>query len=501
MLAILTTVSTKGIAMKTYYAAFALSALPLAAAAQTTPADVLADWQALDAAFGFMEMSYTVTTETRDFIRLDDFVITSSIDMGFGSLDFTANLGWAELRAQGDGTVAFSEADTIILDMASTMEMAGEVTRSEARSTLQMLGASTIISGTPGLHNYTGQYDEIQITTQQTSWFNEGEPVKTTDTQTHRGLDYTYTIPSAPLGMASFSYSVESATIATSVPADPASAMPISVSTDMTIAARQDEGQINLAAFAGETLDLGALDFALSSTAEGMTMDMTGAGMQVQMRFGAMTGAMALNAQTGSFAFDISDITARNAIMGMPVEFSFDRFAVDASAPLGPRHRIGTSRFALDIEGFTLDDALMAMMDPSSDLGRGPLDLSVSAEGQTSALYDLANPVDPETMEPPELRSFRFDVAGAFTDFNFTADGSGQMQDDRPVGTGQASVMNLQSMLERLAAVGLISSFDMSLAQGMIAAMFTPGPAPGSLRTSVEMRADGTIWVNGVQMQ
>ncbi|MEX0970201.1 MAG: hypothetical protein WD046_07145 [Paracoccaceae bacterium] len=496
--------------MKTYYAALALSALPLAAVqtataqttpAQTTPAAVLAEWQALDDAMGFFELSYVISTETSEFIRLDDLVITSAMDFGFGNLNLTATLGWVELRARGDGTVAMSEADTIIMEMDTTAAMAGEVTRSQARSTMQLLDASTVISGTAGAHIYSGQYGEIQVVSQQTNWFGDGDPVKTSDTQLHTGVVYTYTTPIAPMGMADFSYSVENSTLSTSIPLDPAFGAALAISTEMTITGQQDEGQINLAAFAGETLDLSALDITLNSTIAGMTLEMEGAGTQVSMAFGASTGSFALNAQHGAFAIDISDWTQRNTFMGVPVNFSFDRFAIDASAPLGPRHRMGTSRVVLDIEGFALDEELMAMMDPSSALGRGPINLSLSAEAQTSALFDLANPVDIETMEPPELRTFRFDIAGEYTDFNFTADGSGQMQNDMPIGTGQASVTNLQSMLQRLATAGLISSFDVSLAQGMIAAMFTPGPAPGSLRSSFEMRADGTIWVNGAQMQ
>lgn len=481
----------------------ATTSLPFAAIAQTTPADVLAEWQAQDAAYAFLDISYDVVTDTDDLIRLENFQAEFTLDMTIMTGSFVVESSWVELRANPDGTVQYLQSDTMTMRENFTGEMMGETTRTTGTTTLRYEGLDTVISGTPGAHTYTMRYDTEVMDAQTSTEVVGASTGNSQDSQyqtTHDGV-YIYTVSNGPAGQIELTSSTSGIEIDI-IQIEGSDGHQVEVNIEVEAGASTSTTRAELAMLTSDPIDLAALDLAGNARVEDLTMNISAPyGISAQIAFDAMTGQMEATSQGFDFGMALEGMSITSDNRMTPIDVSIDRLNIEARAPFGPSHRIGTSAVKLDLENLRLSDQMMAMFDPSTALGRGPLNLHIDATGQTSGLVDLNN-IEAFMQGPaPELRSFRFDVKGEFTDFNFTADGTGQMQDDMPIGTGQLSVTNLQSMLNRLSQAGLIAQHEAAMASGMIAGFFTPGPAPGSLRLSVDSRADGTIWVNGAQVQ
>lgn len=222
---------------------------------------------------------------------------------------------------------------------------------------------------------------------------------------------------------------------------------------------------------------------------------------------------------SGTMAFDRTGLTLGVGYAGGTAAFAspqlplpgidatFGPVRLDLRVPMGPE--VGDLRFALSLEEVAVAEAAWAMLDPGGLLPREPIGLEIDLGGrmaidlaamQTAEAAGAAAP--PPTLESLELRSFALSGAG------LTATASGSVAFDstgpEPVptsGRGTARLEGVDRLLDALVAMGWITAEDARNARLGLAVAFRPGAAPDTREATVEMRADGSVWANGVQLQ
>jgi hypothetical protein len=90
----------------------------------------------------------------------------------------------------------------------------------------------------------------------------------------------------------------------------------------------------------------------------------------------------------------------------------------------------------------------------------------------------------------PGAAEVRVDVAGAL-----------DLVQGWPVGTVTVDLVGIRALLDGLAAIGAVSEDDLLGLRMGLAATTRPGTGPDQVVSQIELRADGGVFVNGVQLR
>ncbi|MDM7458548.1 MAG: DUF2125 domain-containing protein [Paracoccus sp. (in: a-proteobacteria)] len=224
-------------------------------------------------------------------------------------------------------------------------------------------------------------------------------------------------------------------------------------------------------------LEAAALDLALS--ASGIIFGSTASNMAVELTDSNMGAPV---------SYQVADAKAR---VNMPL------LADEAEQPFS---------LVYSLDGIMLDETTWAMMDPESSLPRDPASLAIDLDGTLMLRADLVDPEAGMEGEPPfqprrlNVNRFAIDAVGA----SALAEGALTFGEDvtRPVGTLNADVTGLNTLLDTLVSMGLMPA-DQVMGARMMIAMFAR-PVDGDqnrLRTELEFRENGSIFANGQQIQ
>ena len=246
---------------------------------------------------------------------------------------------------------------------------------------------------------------------------------------------------------------------------------------------------------------------------EGEGEDATASG-----EFTAASGALAVSMSAEGLTYEGSstDMTTQLTSSGMPFPISYaaalNSFRLAMPVVASAEEQPFSLRYAL--EGLTLDDAIWQALDPEAALPRDPASLTIDLEGQTILSQNFMDPnfadgsqtgPDGEPVMPYQPRSLSIndlslDAIGASVqmsgDLTFGDDPS------QPVGTITGLFSGIDTLLDSLAAMGVVPQ-DQLMAPRMMMAMFARPVEgnPDQLQTEIEFREGGSIFANGQQIQ
>jgi len=474
-----------------------LVGLPGLATAQTTPQAVLDEWLVLDTALAGYEMRYDTALNSADLIRLENVEIRINFAFPGMSVAETINLEWMSLQANTYGTVTVQHSEMMSGSVVSQQAVGDQLATGTGQFTAMLRDGQTIVSGIPGAHIYTIDYAEMTAEMTQSNTAN-GVELAATSTQSMRGLHYVIAMSGGPLGridMESTLISGDMRQVQEVAPGD-------NITMNMTFGPGTMNGHIDLGFLATDPMDLAALDAQANMDLNDFNLQIA-ADSNVDMTFGldALTFGGALDASHLAFNANLAGLRVDGTASGLPINLGVEVFGYQFAAPLGAPGSVGAASAGLQIQGFTLGNLLIGLFDPAGTLGQHPLNLQLTAQGEVTALIDLATITSGDVLPSPTVLNGSLQVNGSYGDFDFEAEGEGENQDGMPVGQATASATNLSNFLNKLVQIGLLAPQQHLMMQGMLGMLTTPGPTPNSVQSTMEMRPDGSVWVNGQQMQ
>lgn len=228
-------------------------------------------------------------------------------------------------------------------------------------------------------------------------------------------------------------------------------------------------------------------------------------------------GHASLSLDKSSFAVssvtDAMAVKIGTAMFEAPVDVSLARTSFGLKLPVQAVAAAGDYALTMELADLTLDPAVWGMFDPQNQLDHGPAQLKIDLSGKANAdLITMAveNDLTDEENLPsamPDVKSLDINdllvkVAGGMLtgNGNFTFDNSTGMP--QPIGTAEFVLKGANRVFDGLVGMGLMTEEDLSGARMML--MMFGNPVEGeedTLKSKVEAKADGSIFVNGQQMQ
>jgi hypothetical protein len=226
------------------------------------------------------------------------------------------------------------------------------------------------------------------------------------------------------------------------------------------------------------------------------------------------------NSQPGkvSLSFDKTGLGLSAASTGGDAAFTSPMVPVPVNAVFGPvsidfrMPVMGTEaqdfKFLLGVESLTLNEEVWAMVDAGATLPRDPLVIKIDTSGKAALDFFGMIAAEEAGTEPPvptidslSLSALNLSVAGASVAAtgNFTFDNS--MGVPVPAGVANVQLDGANGLMDKLVALGLLPQQQVDSARMMMSMFFKPGNGDDSLVTAIEAKEDGSIFVNGMQIQ
>ena len=194
------------------------------------------------------------------------------------------------------------------------------------------------------------------------------------------------------------------------------------------------------------------------------------------------------------------------------VVVTVDEFAWDVSVPLPKQPITQEAEIGLRIDGLQLSNAGWNMIDRAMILPRDPIDVAVDLRVGLRWLMDawLLTPQDltsdtvPVVVETVTLNGARLSAMGAELVAKgalaaLPTDLSGSTA--APTGVVDLTLTGGLTLLDKLAAAGLLAPDQAAGAKLILGLFSTEGAAPDIRHSQIEMRTDGSIFANGAQLQ
>jgi hypothetical protein len=188
-------------------------------------------------------------------------------------------------------------------------------------------------------------------------------------------------------------------------------------------------------------------------------------------------------------------------------DVSYGPLSAELRVPFGPES--GEFRYMVSVTDLTVGEAAWAALDPQGLIPREPISLVMDLGGRMTldfatfaAAEEAGMPLPPPELESLEVRAF--EVSGAGLRASGTASFAFDSSTGTPVpkeGTATARIEGLDRFLDTLVGLGVVTTEDARNARLGLATVFRPGGAPDTREATIEMRADGSIFANGVQIQ
>jgi len=245
------------------------------------------------------------------------------------------------------------------------------------------------------------------------------------------------------------------------------------------------------------------------TSAEGTTRIKTGVAqtaltLDVSAR-GASYGVQAQQVQMG----------ARVAGLPFPLFAQMEGSRFKITAPVLKREIPQDFDLALSLTDFTMSDIIWAAFDPSAQLPRDPVNLTVDLNGKATVLLDdldaaAMNRMATRGTSPLQLDALqinRLDVdalgatlraRGAVTlDNAKTITLPGFPAFPKPVGEVTMNLTGVSALVDRLGATGLLPPLNVAAAKIMLGVFAVPGAAPDTFTSTLTATQDGQILANG----
>ncbi|MAC79595.1 MAG: DUF2125 domain-containing protein [Rhodobacteraceae bacterium] len=517
--------------MKHFRTTCAVSALVSAALAQGAAADITAEdaWGAMrDLLAG---SGYAVDgSETRDgdTLVVSDLVFTMTttpatdadpaIDAGTTTVDF----GTLRFTEAGDGTVRVQMPE--VIPITSTFDDPDTNMPVTANIAVTQTGADMIMSGTPD--NIRQSFSATAVDIALTS----------------------FDAPEAMLPPDAVHFSVNLADISSSATVGQGEPRPMEMSAKARTATFDmafdvpDEGkgaatgQMNALAFTGTgalpTGNTGGDLYAMleggyavngSFTYDSGTLSLSGEeeGQSFSVESRSAAGQLDMAIDGDSLTYDVSqaDTTVTAMLAELPFPLSLQAAAMKAgiTLPISKGDDAQDFKMLVNLQDFVMSDMIWTMIDPQSILPRDPATLLVDLAGKARVFTDLLDPnlatrleqtgKMPGQLEALDINALKLDLVGAqltgtgaFTFDNTDVDGLGSGM-PRPVGELDLQLSGGNALLDKLSQMGMIGPDEAGGARMMMGLLAEPGDGPDTLKSKLEINAEGHIIANGQRIQ
>lgn len=179
------------------------------------------------------------------------------------------------------------------------------------------------------------------------------------------------------------------------------------------------------------------------------------------------------------------------------VEFGFDMPLKKVDQPM-PAHML------VNMTGVKASDTLWGMVDPTGSLPRDKATLNIDLSANMKWLVDVANAEKAQGMpievQDVSVNDVTLDVAGARLHGVGAAVLDNSKMPPEPVGAVDLELIGGLGLLDKLVALGLVPQ-DQGQMVKMFSGMFAVPVGEDHLTSKIEMKAGGSIFVNGNQVK
>lgn len=506
--------------LKPLGAGAALSALlATTALADISAQDVWQDWQEQAANLG-QSIATGSQEESGNTLRLRDITMRSET----AGVTSTTTLAELVFETRPDGSVAITLAPEIRL--ASEMPDMDDGPDSFAwLITHQNL--SLIATGNPGDINYTYEADALNMVSSE-SFSDDDSDVDMQITFNANDLRGSYQRTARSDGRSDLTHTTSAGSYSVGIDANDSGGENNRLRLTGSTRDLQFEGTgvlPNLGSDAGANGD--NIEFSTLLT-EGFAIDGSYTTGSSEYAFGyrddsssasgtftAQSGGLSVALSQAGLAYDgqMNDLTVTIEASDLPfgpMNFTLANYGFGFAMPLVPSDTAQDFGLKIDLNDLTLDEQLWAMFDAGNQLPRDPLRFSLDLSGKGSWDINILelDPDDamdmdsaPGSVEQLTLNDLTLRGAGA----ELNADGEMQLESMTPMPRGEGR-LTLQlsggfQLLDKLAAMGVMSPMEAGMYRGMIEQMSRPGEGDDTRITDFEMTPDGSISANGIPLQ
>lgn len=500
--------------------AIACSLLATTASADLSPAEVWADWRA------YLEgMGHTVTaTEERAGDRLSVSDIAVRIDAGPDQQAVTVSVGPLQFIQAADGNVEIAMPASLPI----TIEMTAAPTRRPARIEMSYTqsGQNFLASGDPDamIFDYTADsfglsLDAITVgdatyEADNARFLLSGNALQS---RTGVGLGETRSYEQT-LQLGSLSYDVFFK--------DPAQAEALQMTSTLQNVSFEGSTEVP----AGDITQAEGLSplFAAGLAFNGtLTTSNTETQTQVtstdgtsKIKTGSQGTTLAMVMGQDGVRYDVEalqvQIGAQLAGLPLPLFAEMARSGMSLSSPVRKSDTPQDFALSFDMTGFTMSDVIWALFDPSGQLPRDPATIAVDLSGKAKMLFDLFDPTSVEAIAasgtgPGELNALKLnrlevDAIGAKVNVqgDLTFDNTDKVTlpgFPKPVGEIDIDIAGANSLMDKLAAIGLLPAQQVTGARLMLGLFSVPGSTPDTLSSKIEFNEAGQILANGQRIK
>ena len=263
-----------------------------------------------------------------------------------------------------------------------------------------------------------------------------------------------------------------------------------------------------------------AVDGSIAFTGGNSSLDGEGDGETFSAQTSSQGGGfgMAMNAER--LGYDISGkgtkITVTSGQLPFPVEVNLAETAFRLAMPVAASDTPQDVAFHLTLGQFTMSDFIWGLFDPGGNLPRDPATVVLDLTGKVKLLLDILDPSAAEAMAmspvpPGEIHALsvndllvqavgaKLTGKGAFTFDNTDMRTIPGMP--RPEGAIDLALDGANALLDNLVKMGILSSQDAMPARMMMGMFAVPGDGPDSLKSKIEINAQGHILANGQRIK
>ena len=515
-------VDWKGFRMSVYFMRNCGAALVLAisshgAWADLTARDVWSDWRGYITDFGY---EFTGTeTMVGNTLKISDMGF--SVTIPEEGMTTTYSLAEMSLVENSDGTVNITVPATQLMTIAVQVEDEQDV---EIGIDYSQTGLSMVVSGKPGdmTYNFSAAdltlalaslvVDQIPMPSDAANAFVSFNNMSGSATMNVAGMRFhTGKMTASDV---SFEFAAKDTDGGGMFKASgKTNDVDFSSAVKMPLNVRNSDVQAMLkSGFEFEsTFGYGISEFAVMGSGDGADFSANGS---------LDSGAFQITVDQSKLAYDVHSnglaVSAATSDLPFPLSFELAKYGLRLGIPMANSTSLQDFALGLTLQDLSMADHLWSMIDPAGNLPHDPATVAVDLSGKTRVLVDFLSPDIEETMQnldhPPAevhaltIKEFLVSALGArlsgIGDFTFDNDDLATF-DGLPAPTGSVSLdlVGANGLLDKLIAMGIISDNDAMGGRMMIGMLAVPGDGDDTLKSTLEITAEGHILANGQRIK
>ncbi len=515
--------------IKTTTSAMALTALMAGASfADVSPADVWQSWVEYYTSAG-MEVTEGSREDTGGTLVVRDLVIGVADDTG----RFAMNVPSVTMEDIGDGKVRMTMAPEFTAEMDVTApEGAPEGGDVALGVTVTQTGSEMVVSGSPDDQLYDVSMPELVMKLDKL--VADGQPMDLPLTARFVDATGSYRHTKTAEGrrvvqdMKTGKVEVSGKGTFPESPADPGAASSgpqafdftasydgLAMAFDMTLPAESTMDDLDAALQAGMAMT-GSFEFGkseMSGTMSGPTAG--GPDQTVTMKSSSENSTLGFAMSQDGIGYNgtggVTSVELTTSMMPFPIRYGIESASFDLLMPVSEREEVQPYRVATKVAGLTIGDEIWGLFDPMKQLPRDPATIDIDVSGNLKVMANIFDPAFIEGTDPAvpfmpvdvKIARFFAQAIGATVEASGElAAREGQTLQQTPAGNVSVRLEGVNTAMDKLINLGLLNPESAMQARMMMGMMMRPVEGAEDTQTSeVEFRDDGSVFVNGQQMQ